>query len=389
MSASIITFANLGSKRNLKTPDIEPVVSTFAAAGELEQVICLIGKGATFSATISAIPTVLRYLLRIGEQLSILPDARTSLEKVFDYCAALRARRVTVSFLHGGYFLKRTAKKLHARGTIVVDIAPTSSVQRNVELERQELRALQVSAYEGLYAKLLRTYSPYPVFDYVITMSEFAKDSYVQMGISRERIFVASPDVDTRRFVPTENLPGKFRVLYIAHTTPLKGLQYLLDAWEQLALTDAELCIAGGFSDMPNDLKKRYGDAITRNPTITKLENVDRPEDLYRTASVFVFPSLTEGFGRVTLEAMACGLPVITTEHARGIVEDGKTGFVVPIRDAGAIKEKLEYLYHHRDIAKEMGREARRAVEQKKPFGEAIYAIYKEILAREGTTHHE
>jgi alpha-maltose-1-phosphate synthase len=97
-----------------------------------------------------------------------------------------------------------------------------------------------------------------------------------------------------------------------------------------------------------------------------------------------VFPSLTEGFGRVTLEAMACGIPVITTENARGIVEDGKTGFVVPIRDAKALAEKIQYLYDNREIASEMGRQARLAVEKKKPFGEAVYEIYQEILKREG-----
>ena len=98
-----------------------------------------------------------------------------------------------------------------------------------------------------------------------------------------------------------------------------------------------------------------------------------------------VFASLTEGFGRVTLEAMASGIPVVTTENARGIVEDGKTGFVVPIRDAEAIAEKIQYLYDHRDILKEMGKEARKAVENKKPFGKAVYEIYEEILKKENT----
>jgi starch synthase len=61
---------------------------------------------------------------------------------------------------------------------------------------------------------------------------------------------------------------------------------------------------------------------------------------------VLVLPSLFEGFGLVILEAMAQGTPVITTDHTAGpdIIEDGTEGFIVPIRSAEAITEKLELL---------------------------------------------
>ena len=170
----------------------------------------------------------------------------------------------------------------------------------------------------------------------------------------------------------------------MAYTAQLKGLHYLLEAWNALNLSNAELVLVGGYGDMPIELKRRYDASISRNSTIRWAGGSLAPEDHYHVSDTLVFPSLSEGFGKVTLEAMACGLPVITTENAKGIVEDGKTGFVVPIRDANALKEKIEYLYNHRDIAEQMGREARRAVEQKRPFGEAVYEIYQEILRREG-----
>ena len=61
---------------------------------------------------------------------------------------------------------------------------------------------------------------------------------------------------------------------------------------------------------------------------------------------VLVFPSLFEGFGLVILEAMSRGLPVITTAHTAGpdVIEDGRDGYLVPIRSAAAIAEKLELL---------------------------------------------
>jgi glycosyltransferase involved in cell wall biosynthesis len=72
---------------------------------------------------------------------------------------------------------------------------------------------------------------------------------------------------------------------------------------------------------------------------------------------VFLFPSLFEGFGLVLLEAMAMGLPVLTTAHTAGpdLFEDGREGFIVPIRSAEAIAEKLELLRTQRDLVDHMG----------------------------------
>jgi glycosyltransferase involved in cell wall biosynthesis len=64
----------------------------------------------------------------------------------------------------------------------------------------------------------------------------------------------------------------------------------------------------------------------------------------YQWADVFVFPSLCEGSAMVTYEALAAGLPVITTPNAGSVVRDGVDGFIVPIRDAEAIAAKLDLL---------------------------------------------
>jgi glycosyltransferase involved in cell wall biosynthesis len=77
---------------------------------------------------------------------------------------------------------------------------------------------------------------------------------------------------------------------------------------------------------------------------------------------VFVFPSLFEGFGLVLLEAMAAGLPLITTEHTAGpdLITDGREGFIVPIRSAEAIASKLDWFSADRDRARQMGLLAQR-----------------------------
>jgi glycosyltransferase involved in cell wall biosynthesis len=246
------------------------------------------------------------------------------------------------------------------------------------------MRLLGIDRYEHYYEQLLSRFDHVNRFDYVIALSDFVKRTYEQVGFPAERIFVAYPDVDIRRFTPARKRGNVFRVMYMAYTKPLKGLQYLLKAWDDIKLPDAELVIVGEYATgMPDILKKRFAEIAQRNSNIRWIGDTQRAEDLYHEASVFVLPSLSEGFGKVTLEAMASGLPVITTENAAGIVEDGKTGFVVPIRNARAIGEKIEYLYHDREALVQMGENARYAAEHKKPFGEAVFDIYRAIVLRE------
>jgi len=386
MSASLVTFANLGRKQNLMTPDIQPVIDVFVSHSELKQLICLLQKDFNFKPTISAIPAFIWYPLRVYEKLFSTSLSRQQLERLFDQFAQYRLGGANVVFFHTGYHLPRTLRKAHKTGSIAVDISTTAHVRTNAALEKEELQLLGAAGYEATFTRLAKESSHLGDFDYVIAISDFVKRSYMAQGYPEERIFTAELDIDISRFSPSthsRSTDAPFQVLYAAYTKPPKGLHYLLDAWESLSLKDAELLIVGGFSDMPDELRERYLKRIRNNASIRWVGNTARPEEHYRTASVFAFPSLTEGFPKVVIEAMACGLPVITTENARGIVEDGKTGFVVPIRDAVALAEKIKYFYDHRDMAERMGKEARKAVENKKPFGEAVYGIYQEIMRRE------
>ncbi|MDQ7028789.1 MAG: glycosyltransferase family 4 protein, partial [Ardenticatenia bacterium] len=77
-------------------------------------------------------------------------------------------------------------------------------------------------------------------------------------------------------------------------------------------------------------------------------------------ADVFVFPSLQEGSALVTYEALACGLPVVTTPNAGSVVRDGIEGFLVPIRDVEALAARLEHLRADEGLHLEMGQAARR-----------------------------
>jgi len=84
----------------------------------------------------------------------------------------------------------------------------------------------------------------------------------------------------------------------------------------------------------------------------------------YQDASVFVFPSLSEGSAKVTYEAMACGLPVIVTPNAGSVARDGEHGIVVPVRDKEALERAILSLYENRDLREELGAKGRKHIER-------------------------
>ncbi|MDR3546817.1 MAG: glycosyltransferase family 4 protein [Candidatus Pacebacteria bacterium] len=380
MSVAIVTFANLGRKENLKTSDIEPVINSFVKKSELIQIICQINNGFHFPKTASSIPAIVRYPIRLFEKITNLRLSRSHTEILFDFFASLKLKKADVVIFHPAIF-ERTLHVAQKQESITIGITGVAHPLLAKRLYDEELQRLHLPRIEYSEATAAKNISNQ--FDYLIAMSPFARQSYIDNGFPEEKIFMAYPDINRGRFAPSEKKDKLFRVVYVGYTTPLKGLHYLLDAWNNAALDNAELILVGGHGEASLALRKQYDEIITADSNIKWVGSTQTPEQYYRDASVFVFPSLTEGFGRVTLEAMACGLPVITTENARGIVEDGKTGFVVPIRDSAALAEKIKYLYNHRDEVAAMGREARKAVENKKPFGEAVYKIYQEILKRE------
>jgi len=85
---------------------------------------------------------------------------------------------------------------------------------------------------------------------------------------------------------------------------------------------------------------------------------------LYQQSSVLVLPSIEEGFGVVIAEAMACGVPVIATPNtaAPDLIRDGVDGFIVPIRDVGALTDRLLALRNQPDLRQEMGMAARERI---------------------------
>lgn len=198
--------------------------------------------------------------------------------------------------------------------------------------------------------------------DTILVGSSFVQRSFIEMGLGQKEIVVIPYGSETSRFYPdsSSKSDNRFRVLFVGQLTQRKGISYLLRAYQAFQGAGTELMIAGRF----------VGNPAVFDPyrsMFTYLGNISQHQlaTAYRRADVLVLPTLLEGMPLVVLEAMASGLPVITTSHGPGdIVRDRVDGFIVPIRNPGAIVNRIEYLRANPEIRAEMGRSARaRALE--------------------------
>jgi glycosyltransferase involved in cell wall biosynthesis len=203
----------------------------------------------------------------------------------------------------------------------------------------------------------------YELADYISIPSSFVKKTFIDNGVPEEKLIVNPYGVDLQQFKQIKKDDNIFRVIYAGGLTFHKGSHYLLQAFSELNLPNSELWHLGSISNEMEPFIEQYS-----NENIKFLGHKPQNElyKYYSQGSVFVFPSLQDGFGMVILQAMACGLPLICTTNTGGgdlITKDGVEGFVIPVRDVNAIKEKILYLYNNPNICKEMGEKAKKRVE--------------------------
>ncbi len=233
--------------------------------------------------------------------------------------------------------------------------------ERNLILE--ECDRLHISTANQLTSDWLiyKEDQEFHAADQIMVLSHAAKRSMVAEQIPAEKLFVNPCGVDLTAFRPTfDRKEGVFRVIFCGKMSPRKGVHYLLQAFQKLGFSSAELWLIGS----PPDAVFREALEPFMTPQVKTLGAFPqtRLSELYGQGSVFVLPSVADGFGMVVPQAMACGLPVIVTENvgAADIVSEGVDGFIVPIRDVEALSQKLSLLYENPEMRIEMGRAASR-----------------------------
>lgn len=198
----------------------------------------------------------------------------------------------------------------------------------------------------------------------IVAASSYTKQTLVSQGVSPDKILINPYGVDLDKFhpptIPREH-SHRLRFLFLGAISARKGVPLLIEAWRKLALENAELWLVGPVSERERDLI----------PTLPGLQlkgkyPFDELPELLRECDVLVFPSYCEGFALVLLEALASGMPVITTEATAGpdLIENGREGLLITSGDVEDLCRSMEFLVKHPEEIKNMSVAARHCAEK-------------------------
>jgi glycosyltransferase involved in cell wall biosynthesis/predicted metal-dependent phosphoesterase TrpH len=228
----------------------------------------------------------------------------------------------------------------------------------------------------------------------VIVPSQATARSVRQLGIDEDKIFILPRGVDTSLFTaakrnPTEwgrfGMNGARKLLYVGRVSREKGLDLLMDAFHRLRAErdNVELVIVG---DGPYKEQLEQSAADDHKVVFVGYQRGEQLARLYASADVFVFPSATDTFGNVVLEAQASGVPVVVVNRGGPAeqVKPGINGCVVDPNDPEQMAEAIAGLLDDQDLRTRMGKAGRRralALSLKRA-AQAQWELYESIWGR-------
>jgi glycosyltransferase involved in cell wall biosynthesis len=222
----------------------------------------------------------------------------------------------------------------------------------------------------------------YHAADHITVASTYARSTFIERGLHPDRISVIPYGVDLEQFSPRPGVSRNgFRVLFVGRLSVLKGVHYLVAAMRQANIRAGSLTLVG--SVLPETEHLLAGTQDIDLDVHGPVARAALP-DFFSQADVMVLPSLSDGFGLVIGQALACGCPVIATESTGGrdILRDGVNGFIVTSRSAAAIAEKLVWLHEHpaeREAMRARAVDSVRSVGGWDDYGDALVQLFARL----------
>ncbi|WP_052201096.1 glycosyltransferase family 4 protein [Terriglobus sp. TAA 43] len=217
-----------------------------------------------------------------------------------------------------------------------------------------------------------------------LAASSFTKRSLLMHGVKANSVRVVQYGIDLEKFRPDltlkRDVSKPLRLLFVGRINQRKGIKYLLEALALLPDAPIELTVCGRVLD-GLELFKQEARRVTVRASVSSEELVKA----YQDADLFVLPSVAEGFGQVLLEALACGLPVLSTTNtaAPDLIHNGVEGFVVDPRSPEQIAERLAWSLTHREELLAMRLAARSCAETFpwSRFHEGVVRCVRDVMA--------
>lgn len=300
---------------------------------------------------------------------------------------------VIVSYDNNSLTLFKTVKKIRPQVIRILDTSAANRLymkkiyEKDFEVSPEFAEKLKNEcAFVQSDHSLERIKEEIQCAQYFLVGSTFVKRSLEYSGVDSEHIYVCPYGVDTHAFhrenlkVREEDKPIRF--VFVGGTKQIKGLSYMLEAFQKIDHKKATFTIIGK-DDLNSDLKQKYA----RDVIFTGIVPHDEIPMLLQNFDVMVFPSLGEGFSLSMVEALACGLPIISSCNTgvNDYISEGINGFITPIQNSIAVAEKMQWFIEHREKIPEMGLNAISTAEKLtwenyyKQIGDAI----REIVEKE------
>jgi len=274
---------------------------------------------------------------------------------VFDWLASRTIPTADVYHLIAGSAL-RTIRAAHARGKRVILDRPCSHIVVQNRLLAGEFEYSGVQ-FPGIDPRVIRQEErEYAEADVITVPSDFAKQSFLEMGFPEDRVVVIPYGVNLQRFHPVaKREAGKFVALFVGYASVRKSVPRLLEAFEAVRHPDKSLLLVGQVSPEV----RRHVTAAVKTGHVLSLGHMpqERLKEVMSRASVLVLPSIEDGYGLVMSQAMACGTTVVASTHtgATMLITHGENGLIVPAGDTGAITAALQCLADDPELVEKLG----------------------------------
>lgn len=229
--------------------------------------------------------------------------------------------------------------------------------------------------------------------DVIISPSEYYIEKSRFLGRYKDKIAVIPNGINLEEFdIPHSKeecktklgLSGKNMVLFVGGLYPLKGPHVLLKAIPKIVKEHKDtIFVFAGSGDINKYKKLSEEMGVQKYVRFTRYISEEKTF-YYRASDIFVLPSLTESFGIVNLEAMACGVPIVASNvgGVPDVVKNGENGLLVPPKDPEALAAALIYLLENGTVRKKMGKNARKKAEDYswERIAEETEKVYKELI---------
>jgi glycosyltransferase involved in cell wall biosynthesis len=258
---------------------------------------------------------------------------------------------------------------------IITDIYLSFSTNRIVQAERLSFPGMEpILPTEIMQAGQEHARCVCNLTDVFIVPSHFVTKSLAEFGVDKTKYHIVHKGVADSWF-QVKNTPKRGRILFVGSAELRKGIHILGMAARMLSHRNYEFRVVG-----------RASGPVRRHEITQRLDFVGHVprayiQQEYSGADILVLPTLAEGSAEVTYEALAVGLPVITTEAAGSVVRDGIEGFIVPERGTEALAARIEELVEDRALRERMANAAKERAKDYTwdKYAERLVAVFQTI----------